>query len=86
MPYLPTAVLVALGLVLLVLVVVRTLGAVRRFTTAAAMVNGRVSDEAGVIRARSAAVSVAVAQRRGRSVHGEQVTSLRGSQEDDLVQ
>lgn len=64
MPYLPTVVLVAIGLLLLVVLVVRTAKVLRGFKQTASMVATNTQDRAGLIRARSAALRVAFAQRR----------------------
>ncbi|WP_284744967.1 bacteriophage holin [Amycolatopsis sp. RTGN1] len=64
MPYLPTVVLVAIGLLLLVLLLVRTVKVLRGFQQTASMVATNTQDRAGLIRARSAALRVAFAQRR----------------------
>jgi hypothetical protein len=63
-PYLPTVVLVAIGLLLLVLLLVRTVKVLRRFNQTASMVATNTQDRAGLVRARSAALRVAFAQRR----------------------
>jgi uncharacterized protein YoxC len=63
-PYLPTVVLVAIGLLLLVLLLVRTVKVLRRFKQTASMVATNTQDRAGLVRARSAALRVAFAQRR----------------------
>jgi len=63
-PYLPTVVLVAIGLLLLVLLLVRTVKVLRGFQQTASMVATNTQDRAGLIRARSAALRVAFAQRR----------------------
>lgn len=59
-----TVVLLALGVVLLVAFVVRMFGAVRRFRAAQKQVTDDVTDRAGLLRARVAAVRVAIAERR----------------------
>ena len=64
MPYLPTVVLVAIGLLLLVLLLVRTIKVLRGFKQTASMVATNTQDRAGLIRARSAALRVAFAERR----------------------
>jgi len=63
-PYLPTVVLVAIGLLLLVLLLVRTMKVLRGFKQTASMVATNTQDRAGLIRARSAALRVAFAERR----------------------
>ncbi|MEV6644867.1 bacteriophage holin [Amycolatopsis sp. NPDC051371] len=64
MPYLPTVVLVAIGLLLLVVLVVRTAKVLRGFKQTASMVATNTQDRAGLVRARSAALRVAFAERR----------------------
>ncbi|WP_367127208.1 bacteriophage holin [Saccharothrix sp. HUAS TT1] len=86
MPYLPILALVLLGLVLLVLTVLRVVGPLRRFRAASTLVGDRVGDGVGLLRARSAALGVAIAQRRPD--HARQgkprVPSVdRGRQEDN---
>jgi C4-dicarboxylate transporter len=63
-PYLPTVVLVAIGLLLLVVLVVRTAKVLRGFKQTASMVATNTQDRAGLVRARSAALRVAFAERR----------------------
>ncbi|WP_460396970.1 bacteriophage holin [Actinophytocola sediminis] len=85
MSYLPAIVVAAVGLALLGALVVRMLRHVRRFETSAAVVNARLNDGAGHLKARSAALRVAINETRARvkqtsvdvpSVH-------RGRQEED---
>jgi hypothetical protein len=84
MSYLPTWVVVAIGLVLLVLVLVRVIRDVRRFGVTAAAVNARIEDRRGTLRARSAALRVAMKQTRERVKRSSaDVPSSRGRQEDD---
>ncbi|WP_020659713.1 bacteriophage holin [Amycolatopsis benzoatilytica] len=64
MPYLPVWILLAAGVLLLVLLLVRIFGVLRRFRRTVSMVSTRTQDRAGLIRARSAALRVAVAERR----------------------
>ncbi|WP_410617482.1 bacteriophage holin [Amycolatopsis sp. lyj-109] len=64
MPYLPTAVLIAIGLAVLVVLLVRTVKVLRAFRQTASMVATNTQDRAGLVRARSAALRVAFAQRR----------------------
>ncbi|MCR6482230.1 bacteriophage holin [Amycolatopsis sp. OK19-0408] len=64
MPYLPTIVLLAAGLVLLAILLVRTTRVLRGFRQTASMVATNTQDRAGLLRARSAALRVAFAQRR----------------------
>lgn len=58
--------LVVLGLLVLAAVLTRTLVLLRRFDRAASMVAGHSHDRVGLLRARFAAVRVAVADRRGQ--------------------
>jgi len=84
MSYLPTWIVVAVGLVLLVLVLVRVIRDVRRFGVTAAVVNARIEDRRGTLRARSAALRVAMKQTRERVKRSSaDVRSSRGRQEDD---
>jgi C4-dicarboxylate transporter len=62
--YLPAIVLAVLGLVLLLVLLVRTSKVLRVFNQTASMVATNTQDRAGLIRARSAALRVAFAQRR----------------------
>ncbi|WP_410566605.1 bacteriophage holin [Amycolatopsis sp. cmx-4-61] len=63
MPYLPTVALVVIGLALLVVLLVRTAKVLRAFRRTASMVAAHTQDRAGLVRARSAALRVAFAQR-----------------------
>ena len=64
MPYLPVWILLAAGVLLLVLLLVRTSGVLRRFRRTVSMVSTHTQDRTGLLRARSAALRVAVAERR----------------------
>lgn len=64
MPYLPTVVLAAIGLLLLLVLLVRTTRVLRAFKQTASMVATNTQDRAGLVRARSAALRVAFAERR----------------------
>ena len=64
MPYLPTAVLIVLGLAVLVVLLVRTVKVLRAFRRTASMVATNTQDRAGLLRARTAALRVAFEQRR----------------------
>ncbi|WP_415360093.1 bacteriophage holin [Saccharothrix sp. BKS2] len=89
MPYLSTLLLIALGLVVLVAVAARVVGSLRRFRAASTLVGDRVGDGAGLLRARFAALGVALAERRpDRARQGEpRVPSVdRGRQEDNRAQ
>jgi hypothetical protein len=85
MSYLPTWIVVAAGVVLLVLVLVRVLRDVRRFGATASVVNARFNDRTGTLRARSAALRVAMKQTRARVKHtsADVGSNRRGRQEDD---
>lgn len=63
-PYTPTLALIALGLIVLVAIGVRVIRSLRRFATARTLVGDRVGDGVGLLRARSAALKVAFAERR----------------------
>lgn len=62
--YVPTIVLVAIGLVLLVALGVRVRKVLRLFGQTVSIVATNTQDRTGLLRARSAALRVAVAQRR----------------------
>jgi hypothetical protein len=62
--YVPTIVLVAIGLVLLITLLVRVRGIFRLFGQTVSVVATNTQDRTGLLRARSAALRVAVAQRR----------------------
>ncbi|MGW4486227.1 bacteriophage holin [Amycolatopsis sp. NPDC004368] len=64
MSYLPTYVLLAAGLVVLIVLAVRTIRVLRQFRRTMSMVATNTQDRTGLLRARSAALRVAVAQRR----------------------
>ncbi|WP_063741394.1 bacteriophage holin [Saccharothrix syringae] len=89
MPYLPTLVLIAVGLVALVAVAVRVIRSLRRFRAASTLVGNRVGDGVGLLRARFAALGVALVERRpDRARQGEpRVPSVdRGRQEEPSAQ
>jgi hypothetical protein len=85
MSYLPAWVGAAVGLALLVALLVRVFRHVRRFGTTASVVNARFSDETGHLRARSAALRVAMKETRARVKHTsvDVPSGRRGRQEDD---
>ncbi|MCC8243703.1 bacteriophage holin [Saccharothrix luteola] len=86
MPYLPSLVLIVLGVVVLVPFAVRALRSLRRFRAASTLVGDRVGDGVGLLRARSAALQVALAERRpDHAREGKpRVPSVdRGRQEDN---
>ena len=81
------AVVVAIGLVVLVAAGLRLAGAAKRLITATGRTGGGFADETGLLRARRAALRVAVAERKARNTDPTraQVPSLRGRQERDLI-
>ncbi|MCE6998970.1 bacteriophage holin [Saccharothrix sp. S26] len=86
MPYLPILAPIVLGVVVLVLTVLRVVRSLRRFRAASTLVGDRVGDRVGLLRARSAALAVAVAARRpDHARKGKpRVPSVdRGRQEDN---
>ncbi|GAA1986103.1 bacteriophage holin [Amycolatopsis minnesotensis] len=64
MSYLPSALLIVLGLVLLALIAVRAGKTLRRFRHTMSMVATNTQDRTGMLRARSAALRVAIDERR----------------------
>jgi hypothetical protein len=56
--------LVVVGLLILTAVIVPVLRSIRRFVGTAALVNDRLDDGSGLLRARIAALGVAIRQRR----------------------
>lgn len=85
MSYLPAWIVAVVGLALLVAVLVRVFRNVRRFGVTAAAVNARFSDETGHLKARSAALRVAMKETRARVKHtsGDVPSGRRGRQEED---
>ena len=86
MPYLPSLVLIVLGVVVLVPTTIRVIRSLRRFRVASTLVGDRVGDGVGLLRARSAALGVAIAERRpDHAREGKpRVPSVdRGRQEDN---
>ena len=85
MSYLPTWIVVVVGLGLLVLVLVRALRGVRRFNATVAVAGARIEDRRGTLRARSAALRVAMRQTRARVKRSsaDVPSRSRGRQEDD---
>ncbi|MBO0841159.1 MAG: bacteriophage holin, partial [Sciscionella sp.] len=59
-------VIAAAGLVLLLVVLLRTLASVRRLLRVRSLVTAQLTDETGLLQARSAAVRVGVSERFGR--------------------
>ncbi|WP_112229651.1 bacteriophage holin [Lentzea atacamensis] len=64
MPYTPTLALVALGLIVLAAIALRVIRSLRRLASARTLVRDRVGDNVGLLKARTAALKVAFAQRR----------------------
>ncbi|MCG8923682.1 bacteriophage holin [Lentzea sp. CC55] len=64
MPSTPTLALIALGLVVLVVIGVRVLRSLRRLARARTLVGDGVGNGVGLLKARSAALKVALAGRR----------------------
>ncbi|MEU7476134.1 bacteriophage holin [Lentzea sp. NPDC042327] len=64
MPYTPTLALLVLGLIVLVVIGRLVLRSLRRFASARTLVGDRVGDGVGLLKARSAALKVALAERR----------------------
>jgi len=85
MSYLPIWIVLAVGLVLLVVVLVRVMGTVRRFRGVVAAYNARFTDSTGHLRARFAALRVAMEETRARVKHTsvDVPSGRRGRQEDD---
>jgi hypothetical protein len=87
--YLPTWIVVlsvaTFGLVLLVSVLVRAFRDVRRFGATATVVGARIGDRRGMLRARFAALRIAMKQTRARVKHSsaDVPSGGRGRQEDD---
>ncbi|PXY30215.1 hypothetical protein DI005_05910 [Prauserella sp. PE36] len=75
--YVLSGALVALGILVLGIVAVRLVGALRRYSRTASMVAASTQDQAGLLRARAAAVGVALARRRGSSLtHNEKASTI----------
>lgn len=64
MSYLPSIVLAVVGVLVLVVVLIRTFGVLRRFRRASSMVTASVSDRTGLVKARTAGLRVAFERRR----------------------
>lgn len=64
MSYLPSILLAVAGLVLLGVLLIPVVRGLRRFRSALSMVVTRTNDRAGLLKARSAGVRVALEQRR----------------------
>ncbi|MEU5692178.1 bacteriophage holin [Actinosynnema sp. NPDC020468] len=85
MPYLPIAVVVLVGVTALTAVSLRVIGALRRFRAATTLVGDQVGDGVGLLKARSAALGVAFAERRpqpARQGKPRVPSTDRGRQED----
>lgn len=65
MPYLPSIALLAFGLVLLGVLMVRLVVGLRRLNRTTTMVVANTKTNVGLLRARAAAVRVGIAQRTG---------------------
>jgi hypothetical protein len=85
MSYLPTWIVVAVGVLALMWVLVRVARGLRRFNRTAGAVRSRIDDETGTLKARSAALRVAIRETRARVKHAPAVvpSNGRGRQEDD---
>ncbi|MFI7672512.1 bacteriophage holin [Actinophytocola sp. NPDC049390] len=85
MSYLPTWIVVVVGLLLLGWVLVRVRRHVRRFNRAAAVTGGHFSHETGTLRARSAGLRVAMRETRARvkRAPADVPSNGRGRQEED---
>ncbi|WNV88630.1 bacteriophage holin [Umezawaea sp. Da 62-37] len=80
MPYLPSLVLVVIGVVVLVVMAVRVTRSLRRFTVASTLVGDNVGNGVGLLKARTAALGVAFAERRSDQPRVR--STDRGRQED----
>jgi hypothetical protein len=85
MSYLPALVIVAVGLSLLVVVLVRVARHVREFNRAADATRAHIGDGTGTLRARLAALGVAMKETRARVKRAPAVvpSNSRGRQEED---
>ncbi|OLF12234.1 hypothetical protein BLA60_09600 [Actinophytocola xinjiangensis] len=84
MSYLPAIVVVVVGLALLGALVIRGLRHVRRFGTVASASNARLSDRTGHLKARSAALRVAIKETRARVKHTPvDVPSVRRGRQEE---
>ena len=64
MPSTPTLALIALGLIVLVVIAIRVIRSLRRFARARTLMGDGVGNGVGLLKARSAALKVAIAERR----------------------
>jgi len=85
MSYLPTWIVVAVGLLLLSWVLVRVLRHVRQFSRTAASTGAYFGYETGTLRARRAALRVAMRETRARvkRAPADVPSNSRGRQEED---
>ncbi|WP_176946528.1 bacteriophage holin [Lentzea fradiae] len=67
MPSTPTLALIALGLVVVIVIAVRVIRSLRRFSRARTLVGDRLGDRVGLLKARRAALKVAFAGRRSQN-------------------
>ena len=84
--YLSAGIVAAVGLALLIAVLVPALRRVRRFGTTAAVVNTRFSNQTGTLRARVAALRIAIRDRtrdRVAPAPAHVPSVRRGRQEED---
>ncbi len=77
----PSLALVVVGVVALVVIAIRVVGSLRRFTGTSSAVSDNVGNGVGLLKARSAALSVAFAERRKEQPRVR--STDRGRQEDD---
>lgn len=85
MPYLPTALLTSLGVVLLAVLLIRTLMVMRKFNRARTTVQTEIADGTGLLKARSAALLVAIRDRCNPRVGSDtnpRSINAQGRQED----
>jgi hypothetical protein len=68
--YVPAIGLVVIGLVILILALLRLARVARRFAATRARVNGEVNAATGMLRARTAALRIAVRNRREKKAIG----------------
>jgi hypothetical protein len=85
MSYLPTLILVVVGLLVLVVVLARVRRHVRAFNRAADALQAHLGHETGTLKARMAALRVATRETRARVKHAPAVvpSNSRGRQEED---
>jgi hypothetical protein len=85
MSYLPTWIVVVVGLLVLGWVLVRVVRHVRRFNRSASVAGAHFGHETGMLRARSAALRVAMRETRARVKHApaDVPSNSRGRQEED---